>query len=149
MRVTFSLIRCGKKIIWEQSKRLISGSLVVLTPSNDMFSTKAIVATVAARPLTGLQQNPPEIDLFFARPEELQVDPAVEYVMIEDRGGLFEADRHTLTALQHMMKEVRNSLSAFASSTTDWCTAVSPDGTPRRCTAKRTDSEIRTGAAKN
>ncbi|EME45071.1 hypothetical protein DOTSEDRAFT_52452 [Dothistroma septosporum NZE10] len=105
LRVTFSLARCGKKILWEQSKRLISGSLVVLTPADDMFKTKAIVATVAARPLAGLQQNPPDIDLFFARPEELEIDPAVEYVMIEDRGGFFEADRHTLIALQHMMKE--------------------------------------------
>lgn len=105
MRVTFSLIRCGKKIIWEQSKRLISGSLVVLTPADDMFQSKAIVATVAARPLTGLQQNPPEIDLFFARDEDLEIDPMKEFVMIEERSGFYEADRHTLVALQHMMKE--------------------------------------------
>lgn len=49
--------------------------------------------------------NPPEIDLFFARPEELEVDPDVEYLMVEDRGGLFEANRHTLVALQRMMRE--------------------------------------------
>lgn len=77
----------------------------MLTPKNDMFKTKAIVATVAARPLAGLEQNPPEIDLFIARPEEQELDPAEEFLMVEDRGGLYEADRHTLLALQRMMRE--------------------------------------------
>lgn len=105
IRVTFSLLRVGKKILWEQSKRLISGSLVVLTPRSDMFKSKAVVATVAARPVSGLEQNPPEIDLFVARAEEQELDPSVEWVMVEDRGGLYEADRHTLLALQRMMRE--------------------------------------------
>ncbi|KAF7193807.1 Helicase required for RNAi-mediated heterochromatin assembly 1 [Pseudocercospora fuligena] len=105
VRVTFSLFRTGSKVLWEQSKRLISGSLVVLTPKSDMFRSRAIVATVAARPLDGLQQNPPELDLAFARPEELELDPAMEYVMVEDRGGLFEANRHTLVGIQRMMRE--------------------------------------------
>lgn len=105
MRVTFSLQRAGKKILWEQSKRLITGSLVVLTPAADMFQSKAIVATVAARPLEGLNLNPPEIDLFIARAEDLQIDPATEFVMVEERTGFFEADRHTLLALQKMMRE--------------------------------------------
>ena len=70
-----------------------------------MFKTKAIVATVAARPLAMLGQNPPEIDLFIARAEEQELDPAVEWVMVEDRRGLYEADRHTMLALQRMMKE--------------------------------------------
>lgn len=70
-----------------------------------MFSTKATVAVVAARPLAGLQQNPPEIDLFFARPEEMELDPALEFVMVEERTGFYEADRHTLLALQKMMSE--------------------------------------------
>lgn len=85
-RITFSLLRTGKQIIWEQSKRLITGSLVVLTPVDDMFQEKAIVAVIAARPLAGLEQNPPEIDIFFLS-EELEVDPSSEYIMIEDRGG--------------------------------------------------------------
>ncbi|KAK6392349.1 hypothetical protein LTR65_003805 [Meristemomyces frigidus] len=105
LRVTFSLQRAGKKVLWEQSKRLISGSLVVLTPADDAFKTKAIVATVAARPLQGLQQNPPEIDLFITRPEEMELDPAMEFVMVEERTGFYEADRHTLLALQKMMRE--------------------------------------------
>lgn len=105
IRVTFSIGRTGKLILWEQSKRLISGSLVVLTPRDDMFQTKAIVATVAARPLAALEQNPPEIDLFIARADEHELDPAQEFVMVEDRGGLYEAHRHTLLALQRMMRE--------------------------------------------
>jgi len=76
VRITFSLVRSGRKILWEQSKRLLTGSLVVLTPVNDMFATKAVVATVAARPLAALQQNPPEIDLFIARPDDFEIDPA-------------------------------------------------------------------------
>ncbi|RMY70084.1 hypothetical protein D0863_06021 [Hortaea werneckii] len=105
IRITFSLKRTGKKILWEQSKRLISGSLVVLTPSQDMFRSKAIVATVAARPLDGLHSNPPEIDLFIARAEEMELDPATEFVMVEERTGFYEADRHTLLALQKMKGE--------------------------------------------
>nr|POF22193.1 helicase required for rnai-mediated heterochromatin assembly 1 [Quercus suber] len=105
IKITFSLARSKKKIIWEQSKRLISGSLVVLTPKDDMFKTTAIVATVASRSLAGVLKDPPEIDLFTARAEELEIDPAKEWVMIEDRSSYFEAGRHTLLALQKMMQE--------------------------------------------
>lgn len=70
-----------------------------------MFQKKAIVATVAARPLAGLQQNPPELDLFIARAKEMEIDPAMEFVMIEERSGFYEADRHTLLALQKMARE--------------------------------------------
>lgn len=84
---------------------MITGGLVVLTPKDDMFHSRAIIAVVAARPLSALEQNPPEIDLFIPRSEEQEIDPAVEWVMVEDRGGLFEAHRHTLLALQRMMRE--------------------------------------------
>ncbi|KAL8785976.1 MAG: hypothetical protein Q9213_003052 [Squamulea squamosa] len=63
-KVTFSLRRTGKKIIWEQSKRLLQGTLVALTPAYDMFETICKVAVVAARPLSGLESNPPTIDPF-------------------------------------------------------------------------------------
>ena len=63
------------------------------------------VATIAARPLAGLSQNPPEVDLFVARAQELEIDPAMEFVMVEDRGGFYEADKHTLLGLQKMMRE--------------------------------------------
>jgi helicase required for RNAi-mediated heterochromatin assembly 1 len=105
IRVVFSLGRVGKNIRWEQSKRLATGSLVALTPSNDMFKTKTIIAVVAARPLDGLQQNLPEIDLFFARPEDIEIDPQMEFVMVEERSSFFEASRHTMLTLQKAMKE--------------------------------------------
>lgn len=105
MRVTFSVRRAGKNIIWEQSKRLISGSLVVLTPSDDVFQSKAIVATVACRTIQMVSQNPPEVDLFIPDPDKLEIDPALEFVMVEERGGFYEAKRHNLMALRMMMRE--------------------------------------------
>jgi helicase required for RNAi-mediated heterochromatin assembly 1 len=105
LRVTFSTFRAQKKILWEQSKRLISGSLVVLTPAADMFKSKAIVATVAARQLVTLNQDPPEIDIFIARADDLEIDPAMKFIMVEERSAYFEASRHTLLALQKMASE--------------------------------------------
>ncbi|KAH7091387.1 P-loop containing nucleoside triphosphate hydrolase protein [Paraphoma chrysanthemicola] len=105
MRVAFSLSRVKKHIRWEQSKRLITGSLVALSPADDAFQTTCVLAVVAARPLSALEQNPPEIDLFFARPEDQEIDPMKKWVMIECRASFFEASRHTLLALQHMMRE--------------------------------------------
>jgi helicase required for RNAi-mediated heterochromatin assembly 1 len=104
-RVAFSLSRVKKHIRWEQSKRLITGSLVALSPVDDAFKTTCVLATVAARPLSALAQNPPEIDLFFARPEEQEIDPMKKWIMVECRTSFFEASRHTSMALQHMMRE--------------------------------------------
>ena len=104
-RVVFSLGRIGKRIHWEQSKRLLTGSLVALTPVDDMFATKCVLAVVAARPLAGLEQNPPEIDLYFARPADQELDCQKEWVMVEERAGFFEAERHTLRALQKLANE--------------------------------------------
>jgi helicase required for RNAi-mediated heterochromatin assembly 1 len=104
-RVAFSLSRVKKHIRWEQSKRLITGSLVALSPVDDAFQTTCVLATIAARPISALQQNPPEIDLFFARPQDQEVDPMKKWIMIECRASFFEASRHTLLALQHLMRE--------------------------------------------
>ena len=104
-RVAFSLGRVKKCVRWKQSKRLITGSLVALTPYDDAFQTKCIMATVAARPLSALETNPPEIDLFFARTEDFQIDPMKKWIMLESRSSFFESSRHTLLALQHMMRE--------------------------------------------
>ncbi|KAF2714355.1 hypothetical protein K504DRAFT_366188 [Pleomassaria siparia CBS 279.74] len=104
-RVAFSLGRVKKHIRWEQSKRLITGTLVALSPADDNFQTKCVIATVAARPQSALELNPPEIDLFFARPEDSEIDPMKKWVMVESRNSFFEASRHTLLALQHMMRE--------------------------------------------
>jgi helicase required for RNAi-mediated heterochromatin assembly 1 len=70
-----------------------------------MFKSKAIVATVAARQLATLHEDPPEIDLFIARAEDLEIDPAMKFVMVEERSAYFEAHRHTLLALQKMAVE--------------------------------------------
>lgn len=78
---------------------------MALSPADDVFQTTCILATVAARPVSALQQNPPEIDLFFANPEEQEIDPMKKWVMVECRTSFFEASRHTLLALQHMMRE--------------------------------------------
>lgn len=105
LQVTFSIGRTGKRIIWEQSKRLITGTLIALSPASDMFQTKALIATVAARPLAALQQNPPEIELFIGNVDEIEIDPSVEWIMVQGRAGFYEADRHILVALQRMMIE--------------------------------------------
>ncbi|ODH26661.1 hypothetical protein ACO22_04493 [Paracoccidioides brasiliensis] len=51
VKIQFSTARAGKNIVWEYSSRLITGNIVTLTPANDMFKSKCIVAVVAARPL--------------------------------------------------------------------------------------------------
>ncbi|KAI4931842.1 uncharacterized protein J4E92_003738 [Alternaria infectoria] len=104
-RVAFSLSRVKKHIRWEQSKRLITGTLVALSPTDDAFQTQCVLAVVAARPISALEQNPPEIDLFFARPEDQEIDPMRKWIMVECRSSFFEASRHTLLALQHLMRE--------------------------------------------
>lgn len=104
-RVAFSLSRVKKHVRWNQSKRLVTGSLVALSPADDAFQTTCILATVAARPLSALEFNPPEIDLFFARAEDQDIDPMKKYMMVECRTSFYEASRHTLLALQHLMRE--------------------------------------------
>ncbi|KAI9737771.1 MAG: hypothetical protein M1834_009139 [Cirrosporium novae-zelandiae] len=105
IRVRFSCARAGKRIIWEQSKRLKTGTILAMTPTDDMFQKTCRVVTVAARPLQGLQQNPPEVDIFFSGPEEIEMDPQKDWVMVEARSGYFEAYRHTLAALQKQIHE--------------------------------------------
>jgi helicase required for RNAi-mediated heterochromatin assembly 1 len=75
-----------------------------MSPFNDAFQTTCILATIAARPLSALQQNPPEIDLFFPHYHQ-PIDPMQKWIMVECRSSFFEASRHTLMALQHMMRE--------------------------------------------
>ena len=63
------------------------------------------VVVVAARPLAGLLQTPPTIDIYFAAPDEIEIDPQQEWVMVEARQGFYEAYRHTLQALQKISHE--------------------------------------------
>ncbi|KAH7063112.1 putative DEAD box helicase [Macrophomina phaseolina] len=104
-RIQFSLSRSGKKIHWEQSKRLITGTLLALTPEDDCFQTQCVMAVVAARPLANLIQDPPGIDILFARSDEVEFDPGKSWLMVEERTGYFEGTRHTLRALQKLMRE--------------------------------------------
>ena len=105
VRVEFSLRRAGKKVRWEQSKRLTSGSIVALTPVDDMFQRICKIAVIAARPLEGLRCNPPMIDLYFGTVEEIEIDPQQEWLMVEARSAYYEAYRHTLCALQKIAHE--------------------------------------------
>ncbi|RMZ83573.1 hypothetical protein DV738_g1120, partial [Chaetothyriales sp. CBS 135597] len=105
-RIRFSTARAQRHILWSSSKRLTSGTLVALFPANDKLHRTSIVAIVACRPLQGLVDIfPPEIDIFFSRPEDIQIDPHQEWIMVEARKGYYEASRHTLRALQKMSKE--------------------------------------------
>ncbi|KAF3919591.1 hypothetical protein ABW20_dc0103356 [Dactylellina cionopaga] len=102
VKMNFSTNRARKKIRWEHSKRLCPGTLVALT--TDDFSKVVRVATVAARPLSGVDDllpNGPEVDLLLA-PDELEIDPTKTWIMIESRKSYFEAYKHTLRALQRM-----------------------------------------------
>ncbi|PWY90834.1 ATP binding protein [Aspergillus heteromorphus CBS 117.55] len=104
-RIQFSTSRAGKSIAWEYSKRLISGSVVALSPADDVFKSKCVIAIVAARPLETVTQYPSEIDIFFTRPEDVDFDPQKEWIMVEAKDGYYESARHTMTALQKMSQE--------------------------------------------
>ncbi|KIX09505.1 uncharacterized protein Z518_00585 [Rhinocladiella mackenziei CBS 650.93] len=106
-RIQFSTNRAGKRISWETSKRLVSGSLVALVKAKDKLNDlkELVVAVVGARPLAGVLCQPPEIDIYFNSPENIQIDPQEEWLMIEAKQGYFEAYRHTLRSLQKLSQE--------------------------------------------
>ncbi|KAF3168929.1 hypothetical protein TWF788_010794 [Orbilia oligospora] len=102
IKMGFSTNRARKRICWENSKRLCPGTLVALTTDN--FEKVARVATVAARPMSGLEGALPYgtvVDLLL-HPDELELDPTKTWIMVESRSGYFEAFKHTLRALQRM-----------------------------------------------
>lgn len=76
-----------------------------MTHANDKFDTICKIAVVAARPLVFLYTNPPTVELYFNSVDELELDPQQEWIMIEARSGYYEANRHTLRALQKMSSE--------------------------------------------
>lgn len=104
-KIRFSMARVGKKITWKFSKRLLGGTMVALSPAKDKFRTKCIVALVAARPITGVEDTPPHIDIYFSRAEDVEIDPQQEWTMLEPTTGYYEAYKHTLRALQKLSKE--------------------------------------------
>lgn len=84
---------------------MLNGTIVALTPHNDGFKTTCLVGVVAGRTIAGLEQNPPEIDIFFGAPDEIEIDPHQQWLMVESRNGYFEACRHPLRSLQKMAQE--------------------------------------------
>ncbi|KAL4954088.1 P-loop containing nucleoside triphosphate hydrolase protein [Aspergillus filifer] len=104
-RLRFSTNRAGRNIAWEYSKRLVAGSVVALSPADDAFKSKCVIAVIAARPLDGVKLCPPEVDIFFANPADADFDPQLEWIMVEAKQGYYEALRHTMTALQKLDQE--------------------------------------------
>ena len=105
MKIEFSYQNAGTRIRWDQSERLQQGTIVALTPRADMFQTICRIAVVAARPLHGLEMNPPRIDLFWANPDDAEFDPTVNWIMVEARSGYWESFRHMGVALQKLRTE--------------------------------------------
>ncbi|KAJ5853563.1 hypothetical protein N7534_006106 [Penicillium rubens] len=105
LHIQFSTRRAGKNIAWTYSNRLNPGTIVALTPRHNAFLSKCVVAVVACRLMEAVEKDPPEVDLFLASPSDIEVDPQQEWIMVEARAGYFEANRHTLTALQKLSKE--------------------------------------------
>jgi helicase required for RNAi-mediated heterochromatin assembly 1 len=77
-----------------------------LTPAKDKFMTKCVVAIVAARPKAGIECKPPEIDIYFSCPDDAEINPHTEWLMVEAKKGFYESMRHTMRALQKMSGEV-------------------------------------------
>ncbi|KAF3928016.1 hypothetical protein AA313_de0200928 [Arthrobotrys entomopaga] len=101
IKMNFSTNRARKKILWKHSKRLCPGTLVAM--STDNFTDVIRIATVAARPLEGLDYSFPELEVdLLMEAGELEVDPTKNWVMIESRNSYFEAYKHVLKALQRM-----------------------------------------------
>ncbi|KAK6447314.1 helicase required for RNAi-mediated heterochromatin assembly 1 [Trichoderma asperellum] len=110
-RISFSTQRAPEPIDWRESDRLTPGQLVALSPSSDNFQNICIVATVATRSFKGKAipsaeagDDPftqPQVELFWADPNEAVLDPFVEYMMLEAKVGYFENVRYTMLGLQH------------------------------------------------
>ena len=88
-KVSFSLNRAGKKINWQNSKRLLPGTLVCLSCDGFQEVKNMKLATVLARPISGLEMNPPEVDVLF-REDEIEIDASKAWVMVESRSSYFE-----------------------------------------------------------
>ncbi|KAG1185790.1 hypothetical protein G6F36_006673 [Rhizopus arrhizus] len=102
------------RVQWAQSKRLMPGSLVLL--SKDHFETDLKVATIVDRgeePMQGPNRFEYMLDLYLERDNDEQPlgfgDPTLSdkdnYVMIEATDGYFEAYRHILKVLQKVKSD--------------------------------------------
>ncbi|KAI1419193.1 P-loop containing nucleoside triphosphate hydrolase protein [Xylaria sp. FL1777] len=106
-RMQFSTERAQKKIRWTQTRRLTTGSLVVISTAQDNFKTICMPAIIAEHLIQGgLDQIPPTIQIFWANTDDAILDPTTELVMLESRSGYFEAVRHCMVGLQHVARTV-------------------------------------------
>lgn len=83
----------------------MAGSIVALSPANDCFRSKCVVAIVAARPLEQVKQKPHQVDIFFAKIDDVEFDTQRQWIMCQPRSGYFESLRHTMKSLQKMSGE--------------------------------------------
>ncbi|KAG2233421.1 hypothetical protein INT48_007451 [Thamnidium elegans] len=99
------------RVNWPQSKRLMPGTLVLL--SKDHFDKDLKIATIVERgdePMRGANRFEYLLDLYLERDNENQPfgfgDPTMinddTYVMIEATDGYFEAYRHVLNVFQRI-----------------------------------------------
>ncbi|QUC21266.1 uncharacterized protein UV8b_05509 [Ustilaginoidea virens] len=79
----------------EDVKILIPGTLVAA--STDHFQTTCYIGTVAGN---NVLEDPPFVDVFWARQSDMVTDPTVELVMLEPTSGYFESLKYTMTGLQ-------------------------------------------------
>ncbi|KAI9485981.1 MAG: RNA helicase [Benjaminiella poitrasii] len=102
------------RVNWNQSKRLMPGSLVLL--SKDHFQKDLKIATVVERgdePMRGPNRFEYMVDLYLERDNENDPlgfgDPSLSsedtYIMIEATDGYFEAYRHVLGVFQRIAPE--------------------------------------------
>ena len=103
MRVSFSSLG-NRGVDWDRSKRLLYGSLVLLSPDDFAPGGAAIVcATVAERDAALMRgSGPRRIDLALQGGFDARLDPGASYTIIEASAGYFEAYVHVLRALQAM-----------------------------------------------
>ncbi|XP_019640136.1 PREDICTED: NFX1-type zinc finger-containing protein 1-like [Branchiostoma belcheri] len=87
-----------QRVRWQQSKRLIYGSLVCL--SSDEFQTM-FFATVANRDLKQLGQGWVEVRFEGDTSEVLDISPMETFIMVEST-AFFESYRHVLKGLQEV-----------------------------------------------
>ncbi|KAI1114150.1 P-loop containing nucleoside triphosphate hydrolase protein [Nemania sp. NC0429] len=103
-RIQFSTERAGKRIRWVQTRRLTTGKLVAISTVEDGFRTICIPAVIADHPIRDLQQVPPTIPIFWRDTDHAIIDPTTQLVMLESKSGYFEAVRHCMVGLQHVVR---------------------------------------------
>jgi len=102
-RVSFKLPP-GTSVSWERSKRLMYGSLLLL--SADGFQGSSLLwATVANRDPALCSSRGGLVDIRFPDGHEARFAPGVVYTMVESAATYFEAYRHVLAALQSVASD--------------------------------------------